>query len=264
MIRALRISILLSVATVAVACGGDTPAADEPASPEDLTGRTFVSTQVTGTPIPGDGPLIVEFPEAGRIAATAGCNRFVGAVDLTGHTLEAPDLAATMMACPPPRDGADRWLTGLFGSAPEWLLHDDVLTLTGDGSTVVLGDKKVVDPDRPVVGTEWAVTTLRTADAVVSSLALETAAPTLTFRDDGTVTGTTGCNRFDGPADVGDGAVTFGPLATTTAACEDPDTAEIEQHILAVLAGEATYVVDGPTMILTAANGVDGLGLTAR
>ncbi len=264
MTRALRVLVLMSLTVAAAACGTDSAETNEPASPDDLIGRTFVSTDVTGTPIPGDGPLTVEFPEPGRIAATAGCNRFVGSVDLADGSIAAPALASTMMACPPPRDGADQWLSTLFDAQPQWTLDGDVLVLTGAGTTVTLGDKKVVDPDRPVTGTEWTVTTLRTPDAVTSSLTLETAAPTLILADDGTVSGSTGCNRFSGPAEVGDGTITFGALATTLAACIDPETTEIERHILGVLAGETTYVVDGPTMTLTAEDGTNGLGLTAR
>lgn len=264
MTRVLRALTLLAVAVAAAACGTDSSGPDDAASPDDLTGRTFISTEVTGNPIPGGGPLTVEFPEPGRIGATAGCNRFGGAVDLTGGTVDAPALASTMMACPPPRDGADRWLSALFDTRPQWRLDGDVLVLTGADTTVTLGDKKVVDPDRPVTGTVWTVTTLRTPDAVTSSLALDTAAPTVTLADDGTVAGTTGCNSFSGPAQVRDATITFGALATTLAACDDPETAAIERHILSVLAGETTYTVDGTEMTLTAADGANGLGLTAR
>ncbi|MCK0091007.1 META domain-containing protein [Rhodococcus sp. F64268] len=262
-----RILGLLALCSVAVAVSACSTGASDPSgsgSADDLTGRTFISTEVNGSPIPGGGPLVVEFPEPGRLAATAGCNRFAGAVDLADSTLRSPDLASTMMACPPPRDGADGWLSSLVAESPQWSLDGDALTLTGDGTTVFLTDKKVVDPDRPISGTEWFVTTVRTSDAVMSSAALDETAPELVVTEDGQVSGSTGCNRFTGTAEVSDGTIVFGPLATTRAACTDPELTEIENHVLAVLSGETTYVIDGAEMTLTASNGVDGLGYRAR
>ncbi|MCD2116955.1 MULTISPECIES: META domain-containing protein [Rhodococcus] len=146
MIRTFRVLALVSLAAVAAACSTDSDSAGN--SADDLTGRTFVSTNVTGTQIPGDGPLVVAFPEDGRISATAGCNRFVGGVDLSEGRVKAPDLAST-----------------------------------------------------------------------------------------GTM---------------------------TRAACADPELADIETHVLNVLAGETTYIVQGSSMTLTAPNGTDGLEFTAR
>lgn len=263
MIRTFRVLALVSLAAVAAACSTDSDSADGN-SAEDLTGRTFVSTSVSGTQIPGAGPMVVEFPEDGRISATAGCNRFVGGVDLSEGRVKAPDLASTMMARLPEREGADAWLTTLFDAEPRWSLDGNTFTLTGDDITVSLQDEKVVDPDLPITGTEWVVTSLRTADAVVRSVALENAAPTLTLSDDGTLTGNTGCNEFGGSAEVGDNVILFEPLTMTRAACADPELADIETHVLNVLAGETTYIVQGSSMTLTAANGTDGLEFTAR
>ncbi|WP_241385857.1 META domain-containing protein [Rhodococcus sp. CH91] len=263
MMHTFRILAFVPVALVVSACSAGGEASDS-AAPGDLRGRTFVSTDVTGTPIPGGGPLVVEFPEDGRIAATAGCNRFSGAADLADGTVKTENLASTMMACSPDRDGSDAWLSSLFGAGPRWSLDGTTLTLTTDDTTVALEDEKVVDPDRPVTGTEWVVTSLRTADAVVSSVALDDAAPTLRIDEDGTVTGSTGCNEFGGSAEVGDGMILFEPLTMTRAACRDPEVTGIETHILEVLAGEATYRVDGSSLSLTASNGTDGLDLTAR
>ncbi|WP_455901970.1 META domain-containing protein [Rhodococcus gordoniae] len=262
MFRTFRVCALVCLAAVAAACSTEPDPAGN--SADDLTGRTFVSTNVTGTRIPGDGPLVVAFPEDGHISATAGCNRFVGGVDLSDGTVKTSDLASTMMACPPERESADAWLTALFGAEPRWSLDGNSVTLTGDDITVSLEDEKVVDPDRPIAGTEWVVTSLRTADAVTTSTALENAAPTLVFSEDGTVTGNTGCNEFGGTAEVGDDVVLFEPLTMTRAACADPEVTTIETHILEVLAGETTYSIEGSSMTLTAPNGTDGLEFTAR
>jgi heat shock protein HslJ len=266
--RCFRALAVLSLVVLASGCGGSSAeggddAAPGAANPEDVVGRSFISTAVSGTEIPGGGPLVLDFPEAGRIAATAGCNRMFGSVELTDGKLVAGQLASTLMACPPPRDGADKWVSDLLSGSPQWSLEGDTLTLASGSTTVTLTDKKVVDPDRPVTGTRWVLTELVTADAVSTSAALEAAAPTLTIGADGAVSGTTGCNSFTGTAQVGEGTISFGPLAVTEMACGGPELDEIQTQVLAVLSGQATVAVDGASMRITAADGTSGLGYTA-
>lgn len=268
--RMQTVLLALLAATTLSACSdgadGDTSESDTTtsasaaASPADaLWGRTFVSTEVTGPAIPGGGPLEVAFPERNGIAMSAGCNRGVTSVELAGGTVKTGAIATTMMACPGDVGGADKWMTDLFAAQPTWALDNDVLTLTTPDATVTLTDKKTADPDRPVVGTAWVVDTLVTPQAVSTSAALEASAPTLTIDDKGQATGSTGCNRFTGPATIEGDTITFGELATTRMACPT-DVAEVERSVLHVLDGQVTYEVDGAILRLMKADGT-GLGL---
>ena len=255
----LLLLLLSLIGLVAVGCAGTTDA--QGPTPE---GREFVSVDVTGEPIPGGGPMTLGFAD-GQISAFAGCNRGSGAVDLADGRLRAGELAMTMMGCPPPRDGADGWLSRFLAAGPAWTLTGDDLTLSTDTTTVTLRDKKVVDPDRPLIGTTWQVDTLVSSDAATTSAALERSRPTLTLAADGTVTGFTGCNQFNGPAEVSetaDGAtvVNFGPLATTRRACE-ADLGDIEKAVLRVLDGPVQTSIDADRLTLTRA---DGNGLVLR
>ncbi|RVW11624.1 META domain-containing protein [Prescottella agglutinans] len=270
--RTLPVTLALLCAAALSACGttadgadasstAEPPAVSTAAAPEDaLWGRTFLSTSVTGSTIPGSGPLEVAFPERGHIAMSAGCNRGVSSVDLAGGTVKTGPIATTMMACPGDLAGADEWMTDLFAAEPSWTLAEDTLTLASESITVTLADKKTTEPVRPVIGTTWVVESLIKPDAIVTSAALETSAPSLTIGQDGQATGSTGCNRFSGPVRVGDSTITFGKLATTRVACPD-DVADVERAVLHVLDGEVTYTVEGPTMTLMQA---DGTGLQLR
>ena len=62
---------------------------------------------------------------------------------------------------------------------------------------------------------------------------------------DGTVTGTTGCNRFTGTAEMDAGELVFGPLAVTEMACVEPDRMEREAAYLKAL-GEVRWFVAAP------------------
>lgn len=249
---------LLAAATL-TACTAES--ASSPKA-EDLQGRTFISTEVKGTPIPGGGPLTVEFVEPDRIAVYAGCNRGNGTIDLSDGKVVTGPIATTMMACVGDTAGADQWMTSLFESGPAWTLDGDTLTLTGGDSSVTLVDKKVASPDRSITGTTWVVDQLISPSAITTSVALETAAPNLLIAEDGSVTGSPGCNRMTGTAQVAGDKVTFGPLATTKMMCE-PDVAEVEQAVLNVLNGETTFTIDADQARVMRADG-QGLGLRAQ
>lgn len=253
--------LALFTALTLTACSNSAVASDGPSNAE-LLGRTFVSTDVEGTAIPGGGPLTVAFPEPDRIAVHAGCNRATGSADLSGGTVDTGPLAMTMMACVGDAALSDQWMTGFFEENPRWSLDGNTLALRTAGATVTLLDKKVAQPDRPLTDTVWIVDTLMTPTAITTSRALETAQPSLQIAADGAVTGFTGCNRMFGTAQVAGETVTFGPLGVTRMACT-PETAEIEQAVLAALSGETTATIDADRLRIMNAEG-HGLGLRAQ
>lgn len=248
-------TVLIIAALCAAGCGA-TGGTEDP-TPE---GRTFVSVNVEGDQIPGGGPLVVGFDD-GQISAFAGCNRGAGAVELADGVL-VTRLAMTMMACPPPMDGADVWMVKLLDAHPRWTLSGDTLTLSTDALTVTLQDKKIVDPDRSLTDTAWLVNSTISTDAITTSLALEQAAPTLTIAADGAVSGWTGCNRFTGRADLSGApdVIDFGPVATTKMACPE-GLGEIEQAVVRVLDGPVRAGIDGDQLRLERD---DGYGLILR
>jgi heat shock protein HslJ len=69
--------------------------------------------------------------------------------------------------------------------------------------------------------------------------------PSITFTDEGSVTGSTGCNTFNGEVTIDGSAITFGPLATTRMACVDPVAGEQEQAFLVAMDAVTGYTIDG-------------------
>ncbi|MFD4401620.1 META domain-containing protein [Nocardia sp. NPDC058499] len=260
--RLLRFGAALAlILLAATACSDDEE--PEPAAPDATPmGHTYISTEVTGTAIPGGGPLTLVFAD-GRITADAGCNKHSGAVDLHDHVLHVSELASTLAACPGERAGSDTWVGELLRGEPTWELDRDRLTLVGKKSTVVLTDKKVVQPDRPIRGTEWVVTTLLTPEARVSSRTIDEVRPHLTIAEDGGLTGFAGCNRLTGRAEITEtpaGADIAFTAATTRMMCT-PEVMEVERAVLAALDGTAQATVDADTLTLRNSN---GHGLTLR
>lgn len=65
----------------------------------------------------------------------------------------------------------------------------------------------------------------------------------------GQISGSTGCNRFSGPARVEHGRLISGPLASTRMMCP-PDTMRTEAELLDFLAGQPTIAREADTLVL--------------
>ncbi len=72
----------------------------------------------------------------------------------------------------------------------------------------------------------------------------------IAFNEDGTVTGSSGCNSFGGEYKVDGDQITFNGLASTLMACEEPLMTQ-EGTVFKVLDGTASYKVDGDTLTIT-------------
>jgi heat shock protein HslJ len=103
------------------------------------------------------------------------------------------------------------------------------------------------------VSGEWIIEDLTTSGTARQA----PAGAELTFQG-GRVDVATGCNHGSGPAEVGGSTVTFGELSLTATAC-DESTMAWESSLLGFLTGEATFVVNEDTLLLT--RGADQLRL---
>ncbi|MEQ4207631.1 META domain-containing protein [Actinopolymorpha sp. B17G11] len=237
---------------------------------DQLRGRTYLSTEVTDSGAPRalvDGTRIsLQFTDDGRLLANAGCNSMSGEVSLDDSRLDVGGgLATTEMGCDPARHEQDEWLAKLFDTSPEWRVDGDRLILTSGESRIVLLDRKVAQPDRPLTGTRWKLTTIIDGE-VASSVPKLDKTPDLTFTKGGEVRGFSGCNGFGGEATVSGSTIAFGSLQGTLIAC--PGAAgEVERTVLDVLKGDVQFTIDadqlrlrhpdGKTLVYSAATAKD-------
>ncbi len=216
---------------------------------------SFVATDVTGFTLVQSTQVEVTFDGA-NISATGGCNTMTGTWSLDGDVLVVPPMAQTLMACTTPGLGdQETWLAAVLTSKPTVAVSGDTLTITAKGSTVTLKAKE----DRPLEGIAWTVETVD-ANGASQGVSAGGRTPTIEFTG-GNIAVDTGCNLGGGSYTLGDGTVTFGPLRLTRAACTDPAGQQVEQAVVAVLTGTATYAIDGDTLSLT--NGTTALHLRA-
>lgn len=256
-VRTLMMAGVLLLATTA--CGGD----DGPGGDVDgaLRGRTFLSTGVTedGNPrqLAKQTRIELQFTDDGRLIANAGCNSMQSPVGTDDKKIAAADLAITDMGCDPPRHAQDDWLAKVLGAKPSWKLEGQILTLTSGGTVITLEDKQAAQPNLPLLGTRWTLTTLIDGETASSSPAASKAY--LTF-EGGKVTGSTGCNDLSGTAVVEGKYLAFGPLGTTRKACAGT-LATVEKAMLAVLKGTVRFEVTSSGLTLKGQNS-KALGFT--
>src|SRR5262245_20056013 len=174
--RSMRIAALVGVASVALlACGDDdttestSQAAASTSAPASTTtaaatttsrattttaasvadalgDTTFVSTAVEGYTLAPDTQITLTFA-GNNISAQAGCNTLAGTWSLEGDVLVVPPMAQTQMACEPSAlMDQDTWLDAVLTSKPTVAVEGDTLTITAEGATVTLLDRKVADP----------------------------------------------------------------------------------------------------------------------
>jgi heat shock protein HslJ len=146
--RALLATSFLA-AVVLAGCGGDdddtgdnpddSATANAAASPtaDDLEGKTFVATEVSGGTIADGSEIVVTF-EDGAVIVAAGCNTQRGGYEITDGTLTVDPLVATMMACDDALMAQDQLMADLLSAGPTVALDGDELTIASSTTTVTL------------------------------------------------------------------------------------------------------------------------------
>lgn len=250
--------IAVPLALVALAaCGDDSKSSSDTTTAAAgsgtlaVEGNAYVAQSAEGITIPEGANLRIEFG-TDAITVTGGCNTMSGSYSIAGDTLTVGAMMSTQMACDDALMTLDQDVAKLLAASPTLTQDGDTLTITMGSNVLVLTQEAAL----PVEGTTWTVTATMSKDAISSVPA--DAVATLVFKD-GNVEVNTGCNTGSGTATIGDSSIEFGPVAITKKACSD-ELNTLEQQVLAVVTGTATYTVEGSSMQLV--NGDNGLELS--
>ena len=155
--------------------------------PADIENKPWQLTSATGLTIP-DGVVPSAAFSNGNAFGTAGCNTYRASYTLDGDSLEIGEPAGTLIACPPPVDEFERAYLDALGQVATWELDDEELVLSdADGNELLRFEVASI-------AGSWAVTGVNTGDAVSSPI-LGTEL-TAVFADDGSLTGSAGCNNY--------------------------------------------------------------------
>ena len=193
----------------------------------------------TLTAVPADVRATADFSDD-QISGSGGCNSFSGTYTTDGDTIEIGPLATTEMACVPAVTAVESGYLARLGAATTFAITDGTLTLSDESGQVVLSYAE----SEPVslTGTTWQATGINNGTGGVASLVADSTV-TAEFAEDGTLTGSAGCNSYNGSYEVLGDTMTIGPLATTLMACE-PEVDEQESNYLAALENVTQFTLD--------------------
>ncbi len=137
--RIVEVALVAALTVATTACAGASDDAGGDADAADVSGREWVLEELEGEPVP-DGVTVTLLVDDGQVSGSAGCNRYVGAVDLEERTLTFDsEIAQTMMACPDEVAVVEAAYLAALATVTDWRATDDSLTLTdGDGVDVVV------------------------------------------------------------------------------------------------------------------------------
>lgn len=222
----------------------DAPSAATPNDAGDrsnsLEGTSWVLAALPSTPALTGQPATAHF-ESGQVRGGDGCNRYSAPFTVAGDALTVGSNGAmTKMACPPEVMAQAQAFHQALENARRYRIVDDRLELLSpDGTTLAV----MAAQSMTVVG-HWEVTAINNGREAVVGV-LEHAPSSMMFASDGTVTGSTGCNRFNATFTAERHSFRFGPVTATERGCGGDGVMEQEQAFLRALATVAAMRVEG-------------------
>lgn len=242
---------LIVVALTAAACGSDD---DSGSGDVSLPGTGWMATEIAGAADLADASApTLFFEEEKSMNGSTGCNRYSGTYAVNGESLGLAVGPMTLVACAPPQDEIETaWLAAMTAT-DTFSANDETMTLFDFAGTEVATLEAI---SSELAGTSWTVIAYNNGNEAVVSVIVETEGTlTAEFSDD-TMSGSGGCNTYNGDYSTDGDAIEIGLIAVTERACLEPEgVMEQESLYLAALEIAATYTVGGDTMEMRTEDG---------
>lgn len=252
MTRALRVLLLVVLALATTV--GPAPAQDASAGVR-LTRSHWRLTDLDGTAIPARAGIELAFTLGGRVTGSGGCNDLDGSWTYLGaDRITMGDFAATRRSCPGPAGRDERRLIEHLILTETFTVDDGRLILrTTQGDELVFRTRGRTGSE--LVG-EWVLT------AVDGAPAADLPRSTLSFDEQGSVSGMAGCNDFRGRYIVEDTTIRVQRVLAGLGTCADHVMTQ-ELGLLDGLASGGAWTVADDTLTIGDARGRGSITLRA-
>ncbi|WP_410788343.1 META domain-containing protein [Kribbella sp. C-35] len=226
-------------------------------------GKTYLSVAATEDGVekelvPGTR-VRVTVRKNGIFVARAGCNELIGAIQVDDGVLRFELQMQTQMGCGPELEAQDDWLAELLTHQSDCTVDGDTLTLTSGGTTLVLLERSLANPNFPLEGSTWNVESVVRGE-VFEHFPLVGAAGLII---NGTqVTGSTGSSSFTATVSRDESTLVFSELTVVTTH-PTGRAADLEHAILENLRTPLTYAIESNRMALRGPTRKTGLNLVA-
>ena len=245
-------AVALPVALALAGCGGAT------GSPPEVTGAWELvefsrDGEVVPEPVGGRATLTVTDD---ALSGTSFCNSYSGSYRLDGDDFAVSGLSSTEMGCAPELMDAEAVYLEALAAVEQAGNAEGYLVLSGGDAELRYRPLPEV-PASDLTGTGWVLETLLDGEVASSTTG---GRAELELSDDGTFTATTGCRELTGSWSLDGDVVRVTGVAPADETC-DPDAAEQDEQVVAVLSGDFQVAVTEDSLTVT---GADGLGLVYR
>ena len=218
-----------------------------------ITGKVWILDSLNGAaPVPNT-TVTAEFSEDGQVGGSAGCNRYSGGYSISGSGIQfTQPMASTMMACEQAVMDQETAYFQALAAAKSFVIKGDQLTLSDEGGKAIAS---FIAQSQSLDGTSWQVISYNNGKQAVTSVLIGSEL-TADFGSDGKLSGSSGCNNYNGGYEVDGDKITIGPLASTMKMCDEPEgVMDQESQFLAALESTATYKIEGTRLELRTADG---------
>jgi heat shock protein HslJ len=204
--------------------------------------------------------ITATFSDTGTVSGSAGCNNYVATCQVTGKNIAIGKPAAGKTSCTSPTGVMDqeRMYLSNLQAATTYSVDGDALTLYDLKGNILITYKSsgVAVSSLPVSGISWNLESYRQTPGSVVPV-LQNTEVTALFGPIGNISGTAGCNSYNGAyITSGPTGITIGPLATTMMYCGEPGVMDQETAYLTLLRSVSSYeVTSGGSMNLKDLNG---------
>ena len=198
-----------------------------------------------------DGVTPTMLLEDGAASGSAGCNQWFATYTLDGDSLSFAAPGTTLMLCPEPAASVETAFLADLALVDAWAIDGTTLTLLDASAAPILEYTAVAAS--PVVGS-WIVSVYADGTGVVVP-PLPGSELSAVFGADGSLSGSSGCNRFAGSYTSDGDALEIGPLASTAMACADEPLAAQEADYLAALQASVSATLGRTSLQLFDAEG---------
>lgn len=246
---------LIGLMAISAGCVAPPPG---PAAPT-LTNTAWVVTAIKSSPTVADKQPTITFT-AERYGGNTGCNSFGGTFTQKGAALTVNPAAVTAMACVDQRIMVQetQFLAALGEAASITSTGTGAEVLNASGQSVLSLATAATPSPRPLVGTTWTLTGIRSGGTSTSVVADSTVTLTLA---ESRYTGRA-CNNFGGDLTASGDQITFSAPHSTKMACRSPELTAQETAVLGTLVTIASWTVTGTSLSLSAPDG-SGLDFVA-
>lgn len=218
-------------------------------------------------PLPGAEPLII-FGESGTLSGSAGCNLYSASYRISGTRISVESIATTG-AYPATKDGLmqqESRYRELLIAASTYRVDTDRLVLSGPSGRDLLIFSRAEEPRTvPLLTTTWRLTHYCTGGGNAVASPIQGTNVTLILDDDGTLSGSAGCNAYSAAYQLNETGLTVERVIATKTSCAEPAGIMEQEHAyLALIRSAAGYRIVGDALVITDGNGRAILLFTAE